>query len=92
VEGFVGRLRERVREMRQAATKREFAELAELAHWLKGAAGSMGFGPLTTPAAALQSNAQAGNVDAIAMNLQAIEDITSRIQVRSQTPCGSPSC
>jgi hypothetical protein len=72
--------------MRRAASSGKLAELADLAHWLKGAGGSMGFDVLTTPAAALQSSAESGDVDGITINLQTIEDITNRIRFETATP------
>ena len=83
VADFVVRLEQRVVEMRQAATTPDFDELAELAHWLKGAGGSVGFDAFTTPAASLQSSAEARDEKGANLYLKAIEEITSRIQVTS---------
>ena len=40
--------------MQQASAKRDYKELAQLAHWLKGAGGTAGFAALTEPARRLE--------------------------------------
>jgi HPt (histidine-containing phosphotransfer) domain-containing protein len=61
LEGQLGRLED-------ACRRRDFPEIARLAHWLKGAAPTMGFGAFHRPAAALERAAQSrqeGTIDAL---------------------------
>ena len=81
VNGFVIRLHERVQEMRSAFENGDMAELAELAHWLKGAGGSLGFDVFTSPAAALQASAENGERPISAEHLQSIEAFARRVQI-----------
>ena len=43
VAGFIQRLREQAVAMQAAWERRDLEELARLAHWLKGAGGTVGF-------------------------------------------------
>lgn len=86
VAGFVVRLREQVSEMGQAVARDDLTTVADLAHWLKGAGGSVGFDVFTPPAAALQSSAEAGDSEGVTANMITIQQITDRIQVRGCPP------
>ena len=55
VQEFVERLQPRMATMQQAFQTRDFQELAQLAHWLKGAGGTAGFAALTEPARRLEA-------------------------------------
>jgi HPt (histidine-containing phosphotransfer) domain-containing protein len=59
--------------------------VARKAHWLKGSAGSAGFGVLTLPAAELEQAAKAGQSQGVDEWLGRIENIVARIQF-SPTP------
>ncbi len=80
VAGFVDRLDQRVTEMRQAFESQDWEELADQAHWLKGAGGMVGFDLFTKPAAAMQKSAESGRADEVEGYLSAIERIARRIQ------------
>lgn len=54
VEKFVKRLADKIAEMETALAENDFKELADLAHWLKGSAGSLGFHDFTKPAEELE--------------------------------------
>ncbi len=56
---FALQLKERLVDMEQAWRAREFARLAELAHWLKGSGGTAGYAAFTEPAARLGDWAKA---------------------------------
>ena len=58
VEKFVPRLRDRLTAIDAAWGQRDYDELRRLGHWLKGSAGSVGFGPFVEPAKALQQLAE----------------------------------
>ena len=67
---FVRKLDEQLRAMEDARRREDFDQLAELAHWLKGAGGTVGFDAFTDPARNLEVLAklgtEAGIDDAIA--------------------------
>ncbi len=54
VEKFVTRLDEQLKTMAVAWENRDLDELADLAHWLKGAGGTVGFDDFTEPASNLE--------------------------------------
>ena len=57
---FVPRLSEKIDAMERAAREEDFRQLAELAHWLKGAGGTVGFAAFTEPASMLEQTAKRG--------------------------------
>lgn len=77
IEKFVWRLQEQLREMQRARDEKDFAELARLAHWLKGAGGTVGFDMLVEPAQALEACAKSMceiEIDATIGELQRLAD------------------
>ena len=60
LRAFVVKLRERVVEMEAALQQADWLQVASLAHWLKGSAGSMGYDAFTDPALRLEQAAKAG--------------------------------
>ncbi len=81
IASFVPRLDEKMEEMDTAIENEDLAELAALAHWLKGSAGSVGFHPLTDPAIALEKQAKAGDLDAVSAIMTEIHALALRIVV-----------
>ncbi|MBW3542691.1 MAG: response regulator [Planctomycetes bacterium] len=81
VIGFVPRLRARLRQMPHALDQGDYERLAFEAHWLKGAAGTMGFDPFTEPAARLEAAATDGNRPAAAAALAEVLALGERVQV-----------
>jgi signal transduction histidine kinase/DNA-binding NarL/FixJ family response regulator len=61
VARFVKRLNQQLGAIETAACRGDLKEIAELAHWLKGAAGTVGFDVFTEPAAQLESHAKNGD-------------------------------
>ncbi len=57
IDSFVQRLPSQIAEMQAASMRGDFKELANLAHWLKGSAGSVGFDSFTSPARRLEDQA-----------------------------------
>ena len=51
--------------MSKAWSDRNFEELANLAHWLKGAGGTVGFDAFTEPALSLEQLAKAQNTEQV---------------------------
>ena len=56
-------------------------ELAKLAHWLKGAAGTVGFDVFTAPAETLELLAKEGKRDGIEEALRELRGFSERIVV-----------
>ena len=85
VARFVEQLPGKLAQMDAAAARDDRQELAALAHWLKGAGGSMGFDDLFAPAKALEDAAKAGDSAAMASALAELHALEQRI-VRGATP------
>lgn len=78
---FVGRLGEQVQAMEEAYANRDMETLAKLAHWLKGAGGTVGFDVFNQPAAQLEEEAKAAAFSAIDERLQQIQRLAARIAI-----------
>ncbi|OGQ97375.1 MAG: hypothetical protein A2521_08380 [Deltaproteobacteria bacterium RIFOXYD12_FULL_57_12] len=61
---FVEKLGNQIEKMDQAWERQDMVELAALAHWLKGSAGSVGYDDFTEPALQLEGFAKAGDLEA----------------------------
>ena len=61
VREFVEKLSGQIEQMDAASTNRNYVELADLAHWLKGAGGTVGFDCFTEPALQLEQFANERN-------------------------------
>jgi PAS domain S-box-containing protein len=81
VSDFVGALQSRMGAMRTAHGEDKLAELAGLAHWLKGAGGTVGFDCFTAPAARLESAAKAGERESVAATLRELQGLCDRVVV-----------
>ncbi len=82
VEAFVERLGHRIDEMENSLTERDYATLGELAHWLKGAAGTVGLHDFTPPAEALGRLARQRRSHGMAPLIQQMRLLTERLQER----------
>ncbi len=76
---FVTRLAEQLEAMNAAYSKRNLEELAKLAHWLKGAGGTVGFDVFFQPASDLECAAKAGDLADIEQQLQHLHRLAARI-------------
>ncbi len=81
LERFAQRLRDKLAEMEEASRARAFEELAGLAHWLKGAAGTVGFDAFTEPAAALEQLARQGRKEEAEASLAELRGLAERLIV-----------
>jgi PAS domain S-box-containing protein len=61
VRKFAGRLQEQLGHARAAADAGDLEEVARLAHWLAGAAGTVGYDAFTEPAREMEAAAKAGD-------------------------------
>jgi PAS domain S-box-containing protein len=66
--------------MREALDARRLTELAELAHWLKGAGGTVGYDAFFEPAREFELHARAGRIPELERGLQALQSLAARIQ------------
>jgi PAS domain S-box-containing protein len=78
---FVGKLDHQIAAMRSALANKDAQELSGLAHWLKGAGGTVGFGVLSEIAKELETQVRARNWDSTGEYLELIEAVAARIVV-----------
>ena len=67
--------------MREALEARRFDELAELAHWLKGAGGTVGFDQFFEPARRYEQHARQQDLPALQRGLLEMQALAGRIVV-----------
>ena len=79
VRRFAVRLEEQLAALDQAASNHDFAEIAALAHWLKGAAGTVGYDAFTEPATQLEQHAKAEAETQIRPLLSVIRELSKRL-------------
>ena len=79
IEKFVGRLAEKLEAMEASCEEGDFEELANLAHWLKGSAGTVGFDAFGEPAAALELLAKEGKETEIEASIQELRELADRV-------------
>jgi PAS domain S-box-containing protein len=82
IEKFAHRLEARLDEMDRRFEAGDFEELAGLAHWLKGAAGTIGFDAFTEPAEALEALAKQHRAEEVGAALGRIRALAGRISLR----------
>jgi signal transduction histidine kinase/HPt (histidine-containing phosphotransfer) domain-containing protein/ActR/RegA family two-component response regulator len=85
VEEFVPRLNDQLDSMDRCNDENEFGELASLAHWLKGAGGTIGFSEFNAPAAELEQAAKTQDHDGVKIKLSELRSLADRIQVPVET-------
>jgi HPt (histidine-containing phosphotransfer) domain-containing protein len=78
---FAGRLNEKLDDMDSARQARDFAELAALAHWLKGSAGTVGYDDFTIPAKSLEDRVKASDEDGVDAALAVLRSLSRRLVV-----------
>jgi PAS domain S-box-containing protein len=78
---FAQQIGERMQEIEKAGRARDGATLAQLAHWLKGAAGTVGFDPFTEPARELEQAAKEQDWARIATAIEVLRDMAARVEV-----------
>ncbi|MEQ1831128.1 MAG: ATP-binding protein, partial [Pirellula sp.] len=84
VQEFVVHLRERISLMEQVHRQGNSRELEDLAHWLKGAGGSLGFHQFTIPARDLEIASKKGELEKIPMLVQQIRSIVDRVRAPNE--------
>jgi CheY-like chemotaxis protein len=78
---FVKRLDEQLEAMERARTQGDFGEVAALAHWLKGAGGTVGFDEFTPPASRLEELAKEGREAEVAQAIAKLRGLAARVVV-----------
>jgi HPt (histidine-containing phosphotransfer) domain-containing protein len=81
VQKFTQRLNDQLDAMDNAWNVRDLKELAALAHWLKGAAGTVGYDAFTEPATELEQVVRAGIEDQIPLKIGHLRRLQKRIVV-----------
>jgi len=78
---FVPQLEKNLIAMDKAVDEGDFAELATLAHWLKGAGGTCGYNDFYQPCVQLEEVAKVNDANGAVQHLDQLWDIASRIVV-----------
>jgi CheY-like chemotaxis protein len=78
---FASRLDEQLNAMDEAYSALDFPQLASLAHWLKGAGGTVGYHAFTEPARVLETCAKAGDGPGASAALRELHHLGSRLEV-----------
>ncbi|MGQ9574423.1 MAG: response regulator [Thermoguttaceae bacterium] len=86
VEEFIQRLHEQHAAMKRAWANGDLEELARLAHWLKGAGGTAGFGAFNEPAKSLEQFAKTQDRDRLPAALDAISQLVERVAAPPPVP------
>ncbi len=81
---FLGRLENQLPAMNEACRAKDFKELAQLAHWLKGAGGTVGFDVFVEPANELELAAKSGDFSDVERHMGMIHDLAARISAPAQ--------
>jgi len=78
---FAARLQEQLLAMDRAYASDDFPELAGLAHWLKGAGGTVGYHAFTEPARTLETCAKAADGQGAGAALRELRHLAGRVVV-----------
>jgi CheY-like chemotaxis protein len=79
IASFVERMPAQIAQMREAIELQDHETISNLAHWLKGSGGSVGFDDFTEPAKQLEDAAKSRNWTDIPVHFEQIENLSSRI-------------
>jgi len=85
IRSFGGRVEERLAAMREARAASEWNTLRELAHWLKGAGGTVGFDCFTEPATRLEAAARDADAVQCGRELEVLESLVQRLEFPQAT-------
>jgi PAS domain S-box-containing protein len=77
---FIEQLQRQTQALQQAVERCAYAEVAQLAHWLKGSAGTAGFTGFTIPAVALEAAARAADLERVRSALAEVLNLACRAQ------------
>ena len=88
---FVSRLGDQLDALDAALSRHDYAEVSSLAHWLKGAAGTVGFDPFTKPAAQLEEYSKRQDQVAAEISVAKLRSLAARIVTEPAVTQPSPS-
>jgi CheY-like chemotaxis protein len=83
---FISRLETQLTAMRTALSAKDSQEMAHLAHWLKGAGGTVGFAILSELGRDMETNVKARHWPKVSEQLDALESHIARIVVPELSP------
>ena len=86
VSKFLQRLGGQLDTLDAAFQSGDFAEVARLAHWLKGSGSNVGFDAFIEPSRELEESAKAGDAEGAAVKLQQLRSIAKRLVDPASTP------
>ena len=87
VADFLPQLDMKLDEMESAISTGRLTELAALAHWLKGAGGTVGFQDFYSPSAELEAGARSSDREKCSRNLREIRGLRDRISLDAYAGC-----
>jgi PAS domain S-box-containing protein len=90
VRDFALQLPSRLATMDAALARHDRVELAALAHWLKGAGGTVGYDAFFEPARDFEQQTHAGDVDAMHRSLARLHALAARIVVPAAPSATTP--
>ncbi len=86
VRTFGQTLPEKLHAMDEALAAGRFDELAALAHWLKGAGGTVGFDEFFEPARQFEQHARAGRLPELTAGLRELHALAARLVIPADEP------
>jgi HPt (histidine-containing phosphotransfer) domain-containing protein len=86
VRKFGLQLGERLSIIEEAQARLDYEQLAQLGHWLKGAAGTVGFDEFTEPARALEQAARDHDPEQLATAVTEVRDLAQRLVIPDREP------
>jgi HPt (histidine-containing phosphotransfer) domain-containing protein len=89
IRKFAARLEEQLVAFEHAFTERDFEQLAQLAHWLRGAAGTVGYDEFTEPAARLEQAARDQAISEIEFLIAELRDLAKRLEIPTEDHVGT---
>lgn len=79
VARFIERLDDQIEALELAYEQQEWAAIADIAHWLKGSGGNVGFGGFTELAARLETSAKGGISGEVSAGIDAVKRYAARV-------------
>ena len=81
VKHFLATLEGRIADMLLACKQKDFEQLSELGHWLKGSGGTVGLQKFTEPAKQLEDAAKDGNIERCQEHTGAIQQLAQAVVI-----------
>jgi len=84
VESFIADLHDHLQALQDAVDAGDMNQIKQISHWLKGAAGTVGFGVFTEPAAQLHEMASRNQCEGMAETMGLIKELSNRLCVSAE--------